>query len=49
LPSGSTFAFDPANGKISVLATDVGTVNVTFEVTDAAGGTDTQTLALTFK
>jgi subtilisin family serine protease len=49
LPSGSTFAFDPVNGKISVLATAPGTVDVTFQVTDAAGGTDTQTLPLTFK
>ena len=48
LPQGSTFAFDPAKGKISVLATDVGTVNVTFQVTDQAGGTDTVTLPLTF-
>jgi hypothetical protein len=48
LPSGSTFAFDPVKGKISVLATAVGSVDVTFQVTDAAGGTDTQILTLTF-
>jgi hypothetical protein len=48
LPSGSTFAFDPVKGKISVFATDTGSVDVTFQVTDAAGGTDTQVLTLTF-
>jgi subtilisin family serine protease len=48
LPVGSTFAFDPVKGKISVLATDAGSVDVTFRVTDAAGGTDTQIVTLTF-
>ena len=48
LPAGSTFAFDPVNGKISVLATAASTVNVIFQVTDAAGGSDTQILPLTF-
>jgi hypothetical protein len=48
LPAGSTFAFDPVNGKISVLATAASTLNVIFQVTDAAGGSDTQILPLTF-
>jgi hypothetical protein len=48
LPSGSSFAFDPVKGKISVLATAAVSVDVTFQVTDAAGGTDTQILTLTF-
>jgi subtilisin family serine protease len=48
LPSGSTFTFDPGNGKISILATAASAVNVIFQVTDAAGGSDTQILPLTF-
>ena len=48
LPAGSTFAFDPVTGKISVLATAACTVNVIFQATDAAGGSDTQILPLTF-
>jgi subtilisin len=48
LPAGSTFAFDPVNGRISALATAASSVDVTFELTDAAGGSDTQTLTLTF-
>jgi hypothetical protein len=48
LPDGSSFAFDPVKGKISVLATAAVSVDVTFQVTDAAGGTDTQILTLTF-
>ncbi|MGH7926682.1 MAG: hypothetical protein ACREQV_02685 [Candidatus Binatia bacterium] len=49
LPPESTFEFDTARGRIAVLATEPGPVDVTFQVTDAAGGTDTQTLTLTFK
>ena len=48
LPAGSTFGFDPVTGKISVLPTAACTVNVIFQVTDAAGGSDTQILPLTF-
>jgi len=48
LPGGSTFAFDSVNGKISVLATAACAVNVIFQATDAAGGSDTQILPLTF-
>ena len=48
LPSGWNFAVDPVKGKISVLATQVGSIDVTFQVTDAAGGTDTKTLTLAF-
>jgi hypothetical protein len=44
---GSTFAFDPDTGKIAVMATAAGSVDVVFQVTDAAGGTDTETLRLT--
>ena len=45
---GSTFTFDPAKGTISALSTAAGSVDVTFRVTDAAGGSDTRTLTLTF-
>jgi hypothetical protein len=48
LPSGSTFEFDPGKGKISVLATAPGPVDVTFQVTDAAGGSTAQTVTLMF-
>jgi subtilisin len=48
LPAGSTFAFDPVNGRISALVTAASSVDVTFQLTDAAGGSDTQTLTLTF-
>ena len=45
---GSTFEFDPVSGTISALSTTAGSVDVTFSVTDAAGGSDTETLTLTF-
>ncbi len=45
---GSTFEFDPVKGTISILSTIAGSVDVTFRVTDAAGGSDTETLTLTF-
>lgn len=48
LAPGSTFGFDPVKGTISVLATAAGSVDVTFRVTDGAGGSDTRTLTLTF-
>jgi subtilisin family serine protease len=48
LPLGSTFEFDTARGRIAVLSTQPGPVDITFQVTDALGGTDTQTLTLTF-
>jgi subtilisin family serine protease len=48
LPPGSTFAFNSVNGKMSVLATNAGSVDVTVQVTDAAGGSHTQILTLSF-
>ncbi len=48
LPPNWTFVSEPVKGKISVLATGPGSVDLIFQVRDAAGGTDTQTLTLTF-
>jgi uncharacterized repeat protein (TIGR03803 family) len=48
LPGGGTLGVDPATGKVTVTATAAGSVDVTFRVTDAAGGTHTQSLTLTF-
>ncbi|MEO6163410.1 MAG: hypothetical protein ABIP88_04655 [Candidatus Binatia bacterium] len=48
LPGNAPLNLDAATGKISVLPTAAGSADVTFRVTDAAGGTDTQILTLTF-
>lgn len=48
LPGNAPLGLDPATGKITVLPTVAGSVDLTFRVTDAAGGTDTQILTLTF-
>jgi hypothetical protein len=46
LPAGLNI--DPLTGKITGIVGAAVSVNVNFRVTDAVGGTDTQTLALTF-
>jgi subtilisin-like proprotein convertase family protein len=49
LPGGVPLELDSATGKITVLSPGAGgPVNAVFRVTDAAGGTHTQVLALTF-
>ena len=49
LPGRAVLGLDAGTGKITVLAPVAGPpVSVTFRVTDAAGGTDTQALVLTF-
>ncbi|MDP9129136.1 MAG: hypothetical protein M3N35_02005, partial [Candidatus Binatota bacterium] len=48
LPGNAPLNLVAATGKFTVLPTAPGNVDVTFRVTDAAGGTDTQILTLTF-
>ena len=48
LPGNAPLNLVAATGKFTVLPTAPGSVDVTFRVTDAAGGTDTQILTLTF-